>query len=52
MSVVVFIVIIWISTQLVKITLILPMDVVYALGIPKFLIMGIILALFSWLFGK
>jgi hypothetical protein len=52
MPAVVFIVIIWISTQLVKITLIWPISIVYALSIPKFLILGIILALFSWFFGE
>lgn len=52
MPAVVFIVILWISIQMTKMLLFWPIDGFHALGIPRLLIIGLILGLFSWLFGE
>ena len=52
MPVVVFIVILWISIQITKIMLFWPIDLFHAFSIPRLLALGLILGLFSWLFGE
>lgn len=52
MPAVVFIVLLWFSIQITKIMLFWPIDAFHALGIPKLLTVGLVLGLFSWLFGE
>lgn len=52
MPAVVFIVLLAISIQITKMMLFWPIDAFHALGIPKLLMVGLVLGLFSWLFGE
>lgn len=52
MPAVVFIVLLGISIQITKMMLFWPIDAFHALGVPKLITLGLVLGLFSWLFGE